>query len=67
MRIVHDAAAVEDIVQRVFIKLCRLCLENGQPNAQLRAWLFAVTHNDAVDHIRRESRERLARVQALES
>ena len=37
-----------------------------QPSLQLKSWLYRVTHNEAVDHIRRESRLRLLHEKQVE-
>ena len=58
-RIVRNPATAEDVVQNVFIKLYRLWQDGTRPSDKLKAWLYRVTHNEAVDHIRRESRLRL--------
>lgn len=57
-RILNNPAAAEDVVQNVFIKLFRHWEDGTRPSAKLKAWLYRVTHNEAVDHIRRESRLR---------
>lgn len=63
--LVRDAHAAQDVVQNAFIKLFRLWKPGTEPGPALRAWLFRVTHNEAVDHIRREERRgRLHREQA---
>ena len=57
-RLVRDPAAAEDVVQDTFGRLA-LAWQNGrQPSDRLRPWLYHVTHNLAVDHIRHESRRR---------
>jgi RNA polymerase sigma-70 factor (ECF subfamily) len=54
-RIVNDPTSAQDVVQNVFIKLFRHW--NGQaPAENMKGWLFRVAHNEAVDHVRRESR-----------
>lgn len=55
-RIANDPVAAQDIVQNVFLKLCKGWQEGLQPSRELKSWLYRVTHNEAVDHIRRESR-----------
>jgi RNA polymerase sigma factor (sigma-70 family) len=55
-RILRNPTAAEDVVQNVFIKLFRGWEEGLQPSAHLSSWLYRVTHNEAVDYIRRESR-----------
>jgi RNA polymerase sigma factor (sigma-70 family) len=52
--VVGDAAMAEDVVQETFLKL----LANGHPVDNLAGWLHRVTHNLALDHLRRESRLR---------
>ena len=58
MRLVNSSHAAQDVVQNVFIKLFKEFSQGSKPSAQIRAWLFRVTHNEAVDYIRRESRFR---------
>jgi RNA polymerase sigma factor (sigma-70 family) len=55
-RILNSPSAAQDVVQNVFIKLFRGWKEGTQPSPRLKSWLYRVTHNEAVDHIRRESR-----------
>jgi RNA polymerase sigma-70 factor (ECF subfamily) len=65
-RILNNADTAQDVVQNVFIKLFR----GGTPPAlgadQLKSWLYRVTHNEAVDHIRRESRLQLLHTRQAE-
>ncbi len=58
-RLVNSPTAAQDVVQNVFIKLFRKWDGHSQPSAKLKSWLFRVTHNEAVDLIRRESRLRV--------
>lgn len=54
---VSNPDAAQDIVQNAFIKLSlRWTPESDRSQAELSAWLYRVTHNLAVDHIRREAR-----------
>jgi len=57
--ILNDPHAAQDVVQNAFIKLFRLWKPGQQPSEAVRPWLFRVTHNEAVDHLRREGRIRL--------
>ena len=57
-RIVNNATSAQDVVQNVFVKLFKLWKEGMRPSANLKGWLYRVTHNEAVDYIRRESRRR---------
>ena len=58
-RIVNNPTIAEDVVQSVFIKLFQAWKPGTRPSSKLKGWLFRVTHNEAVDHIRRESRLRV--------
>jgi len=55
-RILSDSNAAQDIVQNTFIKLFMNWDPKTIPPSDLPAWLYRVTHNGAVDHIRRECR-----------
>ena len=54
--IVGDAHTAQDVVQNVFIKLFKQWQPGVKPSASIRSWLYRVTHNEAVDHLRREKR-----------
>jgi RNA polymerase sigma factor (sigma-70 family) len=55
-RIVNSPVAAQDVVQTVFIKLFSAWKQGTRPSAGLKSWLYRVTHNQAVDHVRSESR-----------
>jgi len=55
-RIVNNPTIAQDVVQNTFIKLFKAWEPGTRPNAQLKSWLYRVAHNEAVDHIRKESR-----------
>ena len=55
-RILNNPISAQDVVQNVFIKLFKLWKEGTHPSSKLKGWLYRVTHNEAVDYIRRESR-----------
>jgi len=57
-RLLNNHASAQDVVQNVFIKLFRSWKDGTKPTKQLRAWLYRVTHNEAIDLIRMESRKR---------
>jgi RNA polymerase sigma factor (sigma-70 family) len=57
-RILNNDTSAQDVVQNVFIKLCRHWGRDVHPSGKLKSWLYRVTHNEAVDYIRRESRRR---------
>lgn len=67
-RLTCSADTAQDVVQNAFIKLFRSWDGELETSPRLRAWLYRVTHNEAVDHIRRESRlRRLHEEQASEA
>jgi RNA polymerase sigma factor (sigma-70 family) len=57
-RLVRDPDAAQDVVQEVFVKLFQSWDGKRAASPKLRSWLYRVTHNQAVDHIRRQSRYR---------
>jgi RNA polymerase sigma factor (sigma-70 family) len=57
--LLRDAHAAQDVVQNAFIKLFRQWGPGMTPTPMLKAWLFRVVHNEAVDHMRREKRRGL--------
>jgi RNA polymerase sigma factor (sigma-70 family) len=52
----HDAA--QDVVQVAFLRLFENWKEGFTPSPKLSNWLYRVTHNCAVDYIRKESRRK---------
>ena len=58
-RLLNNPAAAQDVVQETFVKLYRFWRDGSWPTERLSSWLYRVTHNAAVDHIRMESRLRL--------
>jgi RNA polymerase sigma-70 factor (ECF subfamily) len=61
--VVGDGAAAQDVVQEAFLRLlaCREPIDN------LPAWLHRVTHNLAIDHLRKEARLRKLHLAAAPS
>ena len=57
-RITRNPFAAQDVVQTAFLRLCSHWNGDWQPSARLKNWLYRVTHNEAVNHIRREARRR---------
>jgi len=57
-RILRDPDAAQDVVQTTFIKLHKMWSESKLAPRELSGWLYRVTHNNAVDYIRKESRIR---------
>ena len=55
-RIVNNPVTAQDVVQNVFVKLFQNWREGTHPSDKLKGWLYRVTHNEAVDQVRRESR-----------
>jgi RNA polymerase sigma-70 factor (ECF subfamily) len=58
-RLLKNPAAAQDVVQNVFVKLFRGWQEGFRPSPRLKGWLYRVTHNEAVDLVRREARLQL--------
>jgi RNA polymerase sigma-70 factor (ECF subfamily) len=58
-RIVNSPTLAQDVVQNVFIKLFKVWQTGMRPTDKLKGWLFRVTHNEAVDFVRRESQLRV--------
>ena len=54
-RITRDREAAADIVQSVFVGVWERA-RKGEPVRSPRAWLYKVTHNAAIDEIRRRGR-----------
>lgn len=65
-RLLNDQTAAQDVVQNTFLKLCQHWRNGSRPTDQLQGWLYRVTHNHAVDHIRRESRLRVLHTKRAE-
>ena len=58
-RIVNDADAARDVVQQAFLKLVAVWKAKDYAHiSNPKSWLYRVTHNLAVDHVRRETRLR---------
>lgn len=55
-RILNDPFSAQDVVQRVFVKLFKQWQAGTRPTDKLKGWLYRVAHNEAIDHIRHESR-----------
>lgn len=57
-RIVNNPFTAQDVVQNVFVKLFAAWKEGTRPTDRLKGWLYRVTHNEAVDQLRKETRQR---------
>lgn len=55
-RVTNNADAAQDVVQTAFLRLFENWTEPLEPSPKLSNWLYRVTHNCAVDFIRKESR-----------
>lgn len=65
-RILRDSNAAQDVVQDAFLRLFRVWTSPFEPGPALSCWLYRVTHNSAVDHVRRESRRSLLHLRHAE-
>ena len=52
LRATGDRALSEDLVQEVFLRAWRARARYDPQTASLRTWLFAITRNVVVDHVR---------------
>lgn len=52
-RVLNDAASAQDVVQEVFLKLWRQPESYNPQRGSLGPWLLSVTHNRAIDVLRR--------------
>ncbi len=57
-RLLNNSKAAEDVVQTAFIKLFKAWHTTTFRDAKISSWIYRVTHNAAIDHIRKESRRR---------
>src|SRR2546422_9007903 len=55
VRLVHDRAAAEDLLQATFTKAFEHRATLREP-AKLRSWLWATAHNQATNHLSRQRR-----------
>jgi RNA polymerase sigma-70 factor, ECF subfamily len=65
-RILGEATAAEDVVQEAFLTVWRQAATYGPERGTVRAWLLAIVHHRAIDHVRRRS-YREERQQALDA
>jgi RNA polymerase sigma-70 factor (ECF subfamily) len=56
--LLNNATLAQDAVQNALVKLFRQWQPGQRPDDRLKAWLFRVVHNEAVDLIRSEERRR---------
>jgi len=55
-RTVRDADAAADVVQNTFVKAWE-AMRKGKGGANVKAWLYAIARNDAIDELRRRQRQ----------
>lgn len=58
-RMVGDHQIAEDLLQETFLRVWRHAATYSAPVGSVRVWLFAILHNYAVDHLRKQ-RQRTA-------
>jgi len=58
LRIARDPSAAEDLFQQTWLRVVAN-LKRYDPEREFDAWLFAVAHNVAMDHLRRREPESL--------
>jgi len=52
-RLVHTAAAAEDVVQETCIKIWKYA-SSFKEDAMVKPWLFRIAHNTAIDYLRKK-------------
>jgi len=65
-RLVRDPAEAEDVVQETFLRLW-LRAKDYDPVARVTTWLFRITHNLAVDRLRKRGRSALTEDSDMEA
>ncbi|WP_421782328.1 RNA polymerase sigma factor [Kiloniella litopenaei] len=65
MRMTGNKSEAEDIAQEAFVRLWKQS-HQWQPKAKISTWLYRVTHNLAIDTIRRKKRQKLSESDQLE-
>lgn len=63
----NNVHAAQDVVQDAFIRLFEKWSDELKDDKRLSVWLYSVTHNCAVDYIRKESRRSILHKQDAES
>src|SRR6186713_2892401 len=56
LRLTHEPADAEDLVQETYLKAFRAA-DRFQPGTNLRAWLFTILHNTARNRARDRARD----------
>jgi RNA polymerase sigma-70 factor (ECF subfamily) len=57
-RLMNNVTLAQDVVQNAWIKLSKRVPPVEEPSDEVRSWLYTVVHNEAVDLIRAEERQR---------
>jgi RNA polymerase sigma factor (sigma-70 family) len=65
-QIVRNADTAQDIVQETFIRLIKSYNAEFTSGAMISSWLYRVTHNCAVDHIRKYCKVQTVRIKQSE-
>ena len=53
VKILNDRAGAEEVVQEVFVKVWRRARDYDAARGKFSSWLTGITHNHAIDELRR--------------
>jgi RNA polymerase sigma-70 factor (ECF subfamily) len=65
VRLVGGRETAEDLLQEVFLRVVRAAPRLDEKKRELKAWLFQIAYNIAVDHLRRQRTGREARAEIV--
>ncbi|TET36578.1 MAG: sigma-70 family RNA polymerase sigma factor [Planctomycetota bacterium] len=65
VRLVGSRETAEDLLQEVFLRVVRAAPRLDEKKSELKAWLFQIAYNIAVDHLRRQRTGREAQSEII--
>lgn len=64
---VHSQAEAEDLTQEVFLKALQSISSYKWRNVPFASWLFRIAHNQVIDHVRKQSKQKRAPLEEAEA